>query len=70
MCHTFLCLRANLSSLLGNSIALFVPVMDGERLISIGVLGAHIGRMYEEVPVRLWSLVNRTERFKSQDRCA
>src|ERR1035437_5454994 len=51
---------------MGNpTIVILVLFMGGIQLISVGILGEYIGRIYEEVRARPKFIVERTEGFKS-----
>ena len=51
---------------LGNpTIVILVLFMGGIQLISVGILGEYIGRIYEEVRARPKFIVERAEGFKS-----
>jgi dolichol-phosphate mannosyltransferase len=66
----FLYLLAKLTAIIpfppGNpTIVILVLFMGGIQLISIGILGEYIGRIYEEVRARPKFIVDRAEGFKS-----
>ncbi len=47
------------------AIVLLVLFLGGIQLISVGILGEYIGRLYEEVRQRLRFIVDRTEGFSA-----
>ena len=46
------------------TLVILVSFLGGIQLISVGILGEYIGRIYEEVRARPKFIVDRTEGFK------
>jgi dolichol-phosphate mannosyltransferase len=52
---------------MGNpTMVILILFMGGIQLISVGILGEYIGRIYEEVRSRPKFIVDRAEGFKSE----